>query len=119
MLQTAKLQRGDQTFPRNQVECERSSDYHDFAVSSAFGGTGSTTDAERAVDRKLARLEREPDVHFFELSLIELPTLHLDNREIIKARLASPIELQRMPLTGLVTAYLARRQSLCCDSEPT
>jgi 8-oxo-dGTP diphosphatase len=51
--------------------------------------------------------------------LIELPTLHLDNREIIKARLASPIELQRMPLTGLVAAYLARRQSLCCDSEPT
>ena len=59
-------------------------------------------------------------VHFFELRLVELPKLQLDNREIIEARLTSPIELQRMALTGLVAAYLARRrESLCCNPEPT
>jgi 8-oxo-dGTP pyrophosphatase MutT (NUDIX family) len=63
---------------------------------------------------------RRDRVHFFELRLVELPKLQLDNREVIEARLTSPIELQRMALTGLVAAYLeCRRQSLCCNPEPT
>jgi hypothetical protein len=51
-----KLRGGVQRFPRDQVECGRSPDYHDFTKSSVFRGTGSTTDAERAADRKWARL---------------------------------------------------------------
>ena len=63
---------------------------------------------------------RRDRVYFFELRLAELPKLQLDNREVIEARLTSPIELQRMALTGLVAAYLARRwQPLCCHAEPT
>jgi hypothetical protein len=51
--------------------------------------------------------------------LVELPKLQLDNREIIEARLTSPIELQRMAQTGLVAAYLAGRwHSLCCNPGP-
>ena len=63
---------------------------------------------------------RRDRVHFFELRLVELPKLRLDNREIIEARLTSPLELQCMALTGLVAAYLARRrESLCCNRERT
>jgi 8-oxo-dGTP diphosphatase len=62
---------------------------------------------------------RRDRVHFFELRLVELPKLQLDNREVIEARLTSPSELQNMVLTGLVAAYLARRQSLACHPEPT
>jgi 8-oxo-dGTP diphosphatase len=47
-------------------------------------------------------------VHFFELRLVELPRLQLDNREIIAARLTSPAELQSMVLTASVAAYLGR-----------
>jgi len=54
---------------------------------------------------------RRDRVHFFELRLVELPKLQLDNREIIASRLASPSELHRVVLTGPVTAYLGRR----CD----
>jgi 8-oxo-dGTP pyrophosphatase MutT (NUDIX family) len=54
---------------------------------------------------------RRDRVHFFELQLVELPKLQLDNREIIASRLASPSELHRVVLTGPVTAYLGRR----CD----
>jgi 8-oxo-dGTP pyrophosphatase MutT (NUDIX family) len=61
---------------------------------------------------------RRDRVHFFELRLVELPRLQLDNREVIEARLISPIELQSMVLTKLVAAYLARRLSLG-DPEPT
>jgi hypothetical protein len=43
--------------------------------------------------------------------LAELPKPKLDNREVIEARLTSPIELQNMALTDLVASYLARRQS--------
>jgi len=39
-----------------------------------------------------------------------LPKLQLDKREVIKARLTSPVELQSMALTGLLAAYLALRQ---------
>src|SRR5437588_5656960 len=51
---------------------------------------------------------RRDRVHFFELRLVELPKLQLDNREIIEARLTSPSELHSMVLTGPVTAYLGR-----------
>jgi 8-oxo-dGTP diphosphatase len=60
---------------------------------------------------------RRDQVHFFELRLVELPKLQHDNREVIEARLTSPIELQRMAPTGLLAAYLTRRQSLCRHSE--
>ena len=51
---------------------------------------------------------RRDRVHFFELRLVELPRLQLDNREIIAARLTSPAELQSMVLTASVAAYLGR-----------
>jgi 8-oxo-dGTP diphosphatase len=51
---------------------------------------------------------RRDRVHFFELRLVELPKLKLDNREIIAARLTSPSELHRMVLTGPAAAYLGR-----------
>ena len=51
---------------------------------------------------------RRDRVHFFELRLVELPKLKLDNREIIAARLTSPSELHRMVLTGPVAAYLGK-----------
>ena len=55
----------------------------------------------------------------FELQLVELPKLRLDNREIIEARLTSPVELQNTIPTVLVAAYLARRQSLGWHPDPT
>jgi len=51
---------------------------------------------------------RRDRVNFFELRLVELPQLQLDNREVIAARLTSPAELQSMELTGPVTAYLGK-----------
>ena len=45
---------------------------------------------------------RRDRVHFFEPRLVELPRLQLDNREVIEARLTSPIELQSMVLTKLL-----------------
>ena len=62
---------------------------------------------------------RRDRVHFFELRLVELSKLRLDNREVIESRLTSPDELQNMALTGLVAAYLARRQSPGRHLEPT
>jgi 8-oxo-dGTP diphosphatase len=62
---------------------------------------------------------RRDRIHFFELRLVTPPKLRLDNRELIEARLTSPSELQKMALTGLVAAYLARRQSLGSRPEPT
>jgi 8-oxo-dGTP diphosphatase len=50
-------------------------------------------------------------VHFFELRLERLPELRLDNREIIDAQLVTPAELQHMPLTGPVVAYLKRSRA--------
>jgi 8-oxo-dGTP diphosphatase len=44
-------------------------------------------------------------VHIFELRLIELPELRVDNREIVAARLFKPSELERMVLTGATAAY--------------
>jgi 8-oxo-dGTP diphosphatase len=55
---------------------------------------------------------RRDKVHFFELRLDKPPTLQLDNREIVAARLVSPKELYGMLLTGPVTAYLERIPSL-------
>jgi 8-oxo-dGTP pyrophosphatase MutT (NUDIX family) len=62
---------------------------------------------------------RRDRIYFFELRLAELPKLKLDNREVVEARLTSPIELQNMALTDPVATYLARRQSLGCDPAPT
>jgi 8-oxo-dGTP pyrophosphatase MutT (NUDIX family) len=56
---------------------------------------------------------RRDRIHFFELRLVELPQLQLDNREVVEARLTSPAELERMALTGLVAAYLALPQPFC------
>jgi 8-oxo-dGTP diphosphatase len=53
---------------------------------------------------------RHDRVHFFELRLVELPKLQLDNREIIAARLTSPGELHGLALTGPLAAYLNRSQ---------
>ena len=49
---------------------------------------------------------RRDRVFFFVLRLDELPTLRLDNREIIGARLVPIDDLQKMRLTGPVQAYI-------------
>jgi 8-oxo-dGTP diphosphatase len=51
---------------------------------------------------------RRDRVHFFELRLMELPELKLDNREIVEVRLISPDELPSMMLTGASAAYLSK-----------
>ena len=51
---------------------------------------------------------RRDRVYFFELHLDQLPTLQLDNREIIAAQLTPPSELPNMILTKSVAAYLQR-----------
>jgi 8-oxo-dGTP diphosphatase len=61
---------------------------------------------------------RRDRIYFFELRLVELPKLKLDNREVIEARVISPIELRNMVLTDLVATYLARRHSLGCHPDP-
>jgi 8-oxo-dGTP diphosphatase len=50
---------------------------------------------------------RRDCVHFFELRLDRLPTLRLDNREIVAARLTEPPGLRDMKFTRPVAAYLA------------
>jgi 8-oxo-dGTP pyrophosphatase MutT (NUDIX family) len=52
---------------------------------------------------------RRDHVHFFELRLEELPELHLDNREVIAARLFTPVELRSLALTEVVAAYLTHQ----------
>jgi 8-oxo-dGTP diphosphatase len=49
---------------------------------------------------------RREQVHFFDVRLDSVPRLHLDNREIIAARLVLSDELRGMLLTGPVVAYL-------------
>ena len=49
---------------------------------------------------------RRSRTHFFELHLLKLPQLQLDNREIIAAQLISGDELHGMVLTGPTAAYL-------------
>jgi 8-oxo-dGTP pyrophosphatase MutT (NUDIX family) len=51
---------------------------------------------------------RRDTVNFFELRLLELPKLKLDNREIIDARLILPGELHRIVLAEPTAAYLGR-----------
>jgi 8-oxo-dGTP pyrophosphatase MutT (NUDIX family) len=51
---------------------------------------------------------RRDRVHFFELRLDRMPGLRLDNREIIATRLVMPEELQDIPVTAAVAAYLGR-----------
>jgi hypothetical protein len=61
-------------------------------------------------------------IHFFELHLVELPKLKPDNREIIAARLTSPIELQRIAFDrtphGLSRASAIARLSFRADVTP-
>jgi 8-oxo-dGTP diphosphatase len=55
---------------------------------------------------------RRDSVHYFELRLERLPALHLDNREIVEARLVSPEELNQMKLTPATAAYFkAQKQA--------
>jgi 8-oxo-dGTP pyrophosphatase MutT (NUDIX family) len=64
--------------------------------------------------------DRRPDrVHFFELRLDELPTLRLDNQEIVGARLVAPDALCGMSLTGPVALYVSRRapSAPACQSQ--
>src|SRR5207244_7258550 len=63
---------------------------------------------------------RRTRLHFFELRLLELPKLQLDNREIIAARLTSPIELPGMVLTGRISpmAYSSRHRGSAAGSRP-
>ena len=61
---------------------------------------------------------RHDRVHFFELRLDQLPTLQLDNREIIAARLVAPSELAGTKLTGPVVAYLSRTPPPNCLDRP-
>jgi 8-oxo-dGTP diphosphatase len=61
---------------------------------------------------------RHDRVHFFELRLDQLPTLQLDNREIIAARLIAPGELGGTKLTGPVAAYLSRTPPPSCLDRP-
>ena len=51
---------------------------------------------------------RRDRVHFFELRLVALPKLRLDNREIIEARLTAPGELNSIVLSETVAVYLGR-----------
>lgn len=51
---------------------------------------------------------RSDQVHFFELRLTQIPTLRLDNREIVAARLWPPDALRGIAVTGPVAAYLGK-----------
>ena len=62
---------------------------------------------------------RPSRIHFFELRLLELPQLQLDNREVIAARLIAADELQSMVLTGPTAAYLDRPASAWLPPERT
>jgi hypothetical protein len=53
---------------------------------------------------------RRDRVFLFVLQLERLPTLRLDNREIIGARLVPIDDLRNMPLTGPVQAYIKARR---------
>jgi 8-oxo-dGTP diphosphatase len=61
---------------------------------------------------------RRTRLHFFELRLVGVPKLRLDNREIIAAQLTSPIELNGMALTGPAAAYVARSIEAQRAAEP-
>jgi 8-oxo-dGTP diphosphatase len=52
---------------------------------------------------------RRDRTHLFEARLVALPSLGLDNREIVAAKLFSQSELERLALVGPVAAYLGRR----------
>ena len=54
---------------------------------------------------------RRDRVFFFVSRLDELPTLRLDNREIIGARLVPIDDLHQVPLTGPVEAYVRGQYS--------
>jgi len=91
-----------------------------FGAAGARGGDWSHRVGAASRRLYMRHLGRTSDrIYFFELRLVELPKLRLDNREVTEARLTSPFELRNMAPTGLVAAYLARRQSLGCHPEPT
>jgi len=62
---------------------------------------------------------RRTRLNFFELQLLELPRLQLDNREVIATRLTSPTELHAMVLTGPLAAYIGRSANARLPLEPT
>lgn len=53
---------------------------------------------------------RADTVHIFEIVLDSLPSLRLDNREVVAARLVEAGELAGMALTGPVLGYLDARR---------
>lgn len=55
---------------------------------------------------------RRDRVHFFDLQLGELPTLKLDNREIIAARFVPMRELPSVALTEPTVAYMKLRAEI-------
>ncbi len=74
----------------------------------------------RAVRKETGQWEGFRDhVHFFELHMDHLPTLRLDNREIVGAKLALPSLIDRSEVTGPVAAYLrASVSSVCAEPRP-
>ncbi|HEY0202865.1 MAG TPA: NUDIX domain-containing protein [Acetobacteraceae bacterium] len=52
---------------------------------------------------------RQEEVHVFELPLDRLPSLRLDNREVVEARLFAVDELPGLALSGAAAAYLVER----------
>ncbi len=52
---------------------------------------------------------RDDTVDFFELTLPRAPSIRIDNREIVEARLVRFDALASLPLTGPVEAYLRAR----------
>jgi 8-oxo-dGTP diphosphatase len=62
--------------------------------------------------------ERRDRVHIFELRLVQLPKLTLDNREIIGARLFLPSELHRLILAGPTAVYFERSPTERLATEP-
>lgn len=51
---------------------------------------------------------RRDRVHLFELQLDRMPTLRLDNREIVAARFTPVEQTHTLAVTGPVAAYLGR-----------
>jgi 8-oxo-dGTP pyrophosphatase MutT (NUDIX family) len=62
---------------------------------------------------------QDDHVHVFELRLDELPRLRLDNREIIAAQLVLPDEVDGIPVTGPVAAYLDKARHPGRTSPPS
>lgn len=60
---------------------------------------------------------RPETVDIFDLTLSAEPSLHLDNREVIEARLVDPAAVSSMRLTGPAASYAALRWPLPAGDE--